>query len=82
MTLGDSGLRFSARTEHVVNHMLSFKPEDRSHLLGVIESGYGSFDAFNQRVRSMLAPEVFRVIILVFLMVLGMRLAVRWLELF
>ena len=34
------------------------------------------------RVRSMLAPEVFRVIILVFLMVLGMRLAVRWLELF
>jgi hypothetical protein len=29
VTLGDSGLRFSARTEHVVNHMLSFKPEDR-----------------------------------------------------
>lgn len=29
VTLGDSGLRFAARTEHVVNHMLSFKPEDR-----------------------------------------------------
>lgn len=29
VTLGDSGLRFSPRTEHVVNGMLSFKPEDR-----------------------------------------------------
>lgn len=29
VTLGDSGLRFAARTEHVINHMLSFKPEDR-----------------------------------------------------
>ncbi|MBL9130325.1 MAG: protein kinase [Verrucomicrobiaceae bacterium] len=29
VSLGDSGLRFAARTEHVVNHILSFKPEDR-----------------------------------------------------
>ncbi|MFM2166636.1 MAG: hypothetical protein RIS79_1007 [Verrucomicrobiota bacterium] len=29
VTLGDSGLRFAARTEHVINHMLSFKPEER-----------------------------------------------------
>ncbi|MFM7606536.1 MAG: serine/threonine-protein kinase [Prosthecobacter sp.] len=29
VTLGDSGLRFAPRTEHVINHMLSFKPEDR-----------------------------------------------------
>lgn len=29
VTLGDSGLRFSPRTEHVVNGMLDFRPEDR-----------------------------------------------------
>ncbi|MBE2285949.1 MAG: serine/threonine protein kinase [Prosthecobacter sp.] len=29
VTLGDSGLRFSPRTEHVVNAMLSFRSEDR-----------------------------------------------------
>lgn len=29
VTLGESGLRFSPRTEHVVNGMLSFKPEER-----------------------------------------------------
>lgn len=29
VTLGDSGLRFSPRTEHVVNAMLSFHSEDR-----------------------------------------------------
>lgn len=34
------------------------------------------------RVRSMLSPEVFRVIILLFLMLLGASLAVRWLDLF
>lgn len=27
--LGDSGLRFAARTEHVINHMLSFSPGER-----------------------------------------------------
>jgi hypothetical protein len=27
--LGDSGLRFSPRTEHVIDHMLSFNPQDR-----------------------------------------------------
>lgn len=29
VTLGESGLRFSPRTEHVINGMLSFTPEDR-----------------------------------------------------
>ena len=29
VTLGDSGLRFSPRTEHVLNGMLSYSPEDR-----------------------------------------------------
>lgn len=29
VTLGESGLRFSPRTEHVINGMLSFSPEDR-----------------------------------------------------
>jgi len=29
VTLGDSGLRFSPRTEHVINGMLSFRAEDR-----------------------------------------------------
>ncbi len=29
VTLGESGLRFSPRTEHVINGMLSFNPEDR-----------------------------------------------------
>lgn len=29
VALEDSGLRFSPRTEHVINGMLSFKPEDR-----------------------------------------------------
>lgn len=29
VTLGDSGLRFSQRTEHVINGMLSFRAEDR-----------------------------------------------------
>jgi len=29
VVLGDSGLRFSPRTEHVINGMLSFRPEDR-----------------------------------------------------
>jgi hypothetical protein len=29
VTLGDSGLRCSPRTEHVINGMLSFRPEDR-----------------------------------------------------
>jgi serine/threonine protein kinase len=29
VTLGESGLRFSPRTEHVINAMLSFNPEDR-----------------------------------------------------
>ncbi|MCB1276647.1 serine/threonine-protein kinase [Prosthecobacter sp.] len=29
VTLGESGLRFSPRTEHVINGMLSFKPEER-----------------------------------------------------
>ena len=27
--LGDSGLRFSPRTEHVIDHMLSFNPQER-----------------------------------------------------
>ncbi|MEM8971536.1 MAG: sulfite exporter TauE/SafE family protein, partial [Pseudomonadota bacterium] len=34
------------------------------------------------RVRSMLSPELFRAIILVFLMLLGASLAVRWFDLF
>ncbi|MFO1485157.1 MAG: serine/threonine-protein kinase [Verrucomicrobiaceae bacterium] len=29
VTLGDSGLRFSPRTEHVINGMLCFRPEER-----------------------------------------------------
>jgi tRNA A-37 threonylcarbamoyl transferase component Bud32 len=29
VALGDSGLRFSPRTEHVINGMLSFRPRDR-----------------------------------------------------
>ena len=29
VTLGESGLRFSPRTEHVINGMLSYSPEDR-----------------------------------------------------
>ena len=29
VTLGESGLRFSPRTEHVINGMLSFSPEER-----------------------------------------------------
>ncbi len=29
VTLGESGLRFSPRTEHVINGMLSFSPQDR-----------------------------------------------------
>ena len=29
VTLGDSGLRFAARTEHVINHMLRFDPNKR-----------------------------------------------------
>lgn len=29
VTLGESGLRFSPRTEHLVNGMLSFKPDER-----------------------------------------------------
>lgn len=29
VTLGDSGMRFSPRTEHVINGMLSYRPEDR-----------------------------------------------------
>ena len=29
IALGDSGLRFSARTEHVINHMLRFDPDAR-----------------------------------------------------
>jgi predicted RNA-binding Zn-ribbon protein involved in translation (DUF1610 family) len=29
VTLGESGLRFSPRTEHVIKGMLSFRPEDR-----------------------------------------------------
>lgn len=29
VALGDSGLRFSPRTEHVINGMLSFRPEER-----------------------------------------------------
>jgi len=29
VSLGDSGLRFSPRTEHVVNGMLSYRPEER-----------------------------------------------------
>ena len=31
-----------------------FKPEDRQHLLGVIESGWGNFSTFNAMVRSSL----------------------------
>ncbi len=34
------------------------------------------------RVRNLLSPEIFRVIILVFLMILGASLAVRWFDLF
>ncbi len=29
VTLGESGLRFSPRTEHAINRMLSFRPEER-----------------------------------------------------
>ena len=34
-----------------------FKVEDRDHLLGVIEHGFGSFDAFNAVARKMLAER-------------------------
>ena len=43
---------FDAREAHC------FLPEDRDHLLTVIEKGFGNFDAFNELVRGLLVDKV------------------------
>ena len=56
---------FGDGTEEVLQPLLKFdarlascfKQEDRDHLLGVIESGFGDFDGFNKIVRGWQGQE-------------------------
>ena len=39
-------------------HQYCFLAADRDHLLGIIEAGFGSFEEFNVRVRSLIADRM------------------------